>query len=503
MIDAPMYCAPCHFQAPADKPPIAGTARYQTPHRSAPCTPRSITGEVETHMRAARSTARLAAAAPGLARRRAPPLPRAPAAPRPDALIGSEGGPGRVAAQAAADPQQQQAQLSGMPRREFCLVKNGELVACAEGAGAWLQAAPRGAYTTARTVGDGARVLKLSSHVARLAQSATLMAQADSQLVTSEGPPGPSFSPEQLRPCVLSCVGATIAAFREGACAGGGAGAAPAQQACETGEQQQQQEQEGDGAVEGEQQEQQEQRQGGGAAEGEQQQEQRQLKLTMLMTWRAAGDFDLWCHGEALPPRPRPPVRLQIRGLPRANARAKDSEWVRQRRALEATKPPGVNEVVLATPGGELMEGLSSNFFALQGGALVTADEGVLSGTVREVVLQVCHDLGLPVHLRPPKISEAPEWQAAFISSTSRLLLPADEVSWVAPPSASCGGDGDNGGGGDGGNGGGGGGGAPQSRAFERHPLAARLEAAVAARILRESEAVPLPGALMARARAP
>jgi hypothetical protein len=35
------------------------------------------------------------------------------------------------------------------------------------------------------------------------------------------------------------------------------------------------------------------------------------------------------------------------------------------------------------------MEGLSSNFFALHEGAVVTADEGVLGGTIREIVLQV------------------------------------------------------------------------------------------------------------------
>lgn len=80
------------------------------------------------------------------------------------------------------------------------------------------------------------------------------------------------------------------------------------------------------------------------------------------------------------------------RGMPRQNARAKDSEWVRQRKAWEAGKPADVNEVLLSTPGSGagLLEGLTSNFLALDGqGALVTADEGVLSGTVRELVLEV------------------------------------------------------------------------------------------------------------------
>jgi branched-chain amino acid aminotransferase len=46
-------------------------------------------------------------------------------------------------------------------------------------------------------------------------------------------------------------------------------------------------------------------------------------------------------------------------------------------------------QVLLADEGGRVLEGLSSNFFAVVGGAVHTAAEGVLPGTVREVALQV------------------------------------------------------------------------------------------------------------------
>ena len=310
---------------------------------------------------ARRATLRLRARTLAVARRRAAPMATAAA--------GGGGQPAPAPAPAAAP-------LPGQPR--FCLARNGEALEGApqQPAGAWLQAAPRGAYTAARTVGGGARVLKLGSHIARLAQSANLMVEADrqaralgrkgggpaararvhahgngalpaarrplanaarppaprprAQLVTSSGgggaAPPPPFTAAALRPRVLQCMGAAIAAFRRGESerapgAGGGA-------------QQQQQQQQQERA------------------------EVRQLRLTVLMTWGGGGgsggngngsgrgppDFELWCHAEPLPPRPRPPVKLQMRGLPRANARAKDSEWVRQRRVLEATKPDDVNE---------------------------------------------------------------------------------------------------------------------------------------------------------------
>ena len=177
-------------------------------------------------------------------------------------------------------------------------------------------------------------------------------------------------------------------------------------------------------------------------------------------------------------------------------------------------------------PDGGLMEGLTSNFFALQHGKLVTAEEGVLSGTVRELVLQVrgawrlwdlgcggvvgelgaqrlassrtlgslprvdpahqglpglrgplstcpaarhraqvAEELGVPVELRAPSISELGSFEAAFISSTSRLLLPVHELD--APDLQP-----------------------PARRVLPPSELAQRLEAAVAAEIAACSEPV-------------
>jgi branched-subunit amino acid aminotransferase/4-amino-4-deoxychorismate lyase len=49
-----------------------------------------------------------------------------------------------------------------------------------------------------------------------------------------------------------------------------------------------------------------------------------------------------------------------------------------------------VNEVLLVDDRGAVEEGMSSNFFAVTNGVVHTADEGVLKGTVRELVLEVC-----------------------------------------------------------------------------------------------------------------
>jgi hypothetical protein len=190
--------------------------------------------------------------------------------------------------------------------------------------------------------------------------------------------------------------------------------------------------------------------------------------------WRAADDFLVLCHATDLPPRRSPPVRLLVLGHPRANAGAKDSEWVRQRQDLERQKPADVEEIILCERGNEaegefrLLEGSQTNFYvvaplsaaaSIVGGAgsegqssdsaspdggdgaasqlaVYTAGDGVLAGTVRRLVLEVCAAAGVPVVLRAPSLRSVPRWTGCLVSSTSRLLLPADEIIFRDPAGA-------------------------------------------------------------------
>lgn len=62
-------------------------------------------------------------------------------------------------------------------------------------------------------------------------------------------------------------------------------------------------------------------------------------------------------------------------------------------------------------------------------GIVYTADTGVLHGTVRTMALAACAKLGIPVVLQPPpKPSDTSPWQGAFLTSTSRLVLPIDAL---------------------------------------------------------------------------
>lgn len=87
------------------------------------------------------------------------------------------------------------------------------------------------------------------------------------------------------------------------------------------------------------------------------------------------------------------------------------------------------------------MEGSQTNFAAVIDGGLWTAGDGVLEGTVRRLTLEVCEKHGIPVILTPPSLSDIKNWEGCFISSTSRLLLPVDEIYVPKPTETSKEGD--------------------------------------------------------------
>jgi branched-subunit amino acid aminotransferase/4-amino-4-deoxychorismate lyase len=148
-------------------------------------------------------------------------------------------------------------------------------------------------------------------------------------------------------------------------------------------------------------------------------------------------------HVCPMAPRRAPPVRLRIAGAPRAAATAKDSTWVTARAALESRQGADTEEIIL-TSEGSLFEGLQTNFFALNAdGVLETAPDGtVLAGTVRGLVLAQAKMAGLDVIFCAPQVSQAARWRGAFICSTSRLVMPVDELVWDASDVAAGLGDG-------------------------------------------------------------
>ncbi|KAL3942060.1 MAG: hypothetical protein SGBAC_003688 [Bacillariaceae sp.] len=120
-----------------------------------------------------------------------------------------------------------------------------------------------------------------------------------------------------------------------------------------------------------------------------------------------------------------------------ADPQNKIASWCRERTQLQVNSKKSIEEVLMVREREddkgakrlEILEGSSSNFFViLKDGTVRTATEGCLHGYVRHQVLSLLDQCGLKFDPTPIFIDESNEWKEAFITSSSRLIYPIDEV---------------------------------------------------------------------------
>ncbi len=116
--------------------------------------------------------------------------------------------------------------------------------------------------------------------------------------------------------------------------------------------------------------------------------------------------------------------------ITRPNPRAKSNAWLSLRAEASKTLPEHVYEGMVCNSRGELLEGFSSNFYAVKNEKLWTAGDHVLFGITRKIILDVTHDL-LPHHLFPVTIEDLPSIQEAFLSSSSRGVVPIVKIDGI------------------------------------------------------------------------
>lgn len=157
----------------------------------------------------------------------------------------------------------------------------------------------------------------------------------------------------------------------------------------------------------------------------------RELKLTVRLSPSLAAEPDVGVFVEVHPERV-PPIVVELRAHdPRPQPDAKDTDWVAARAELERTKAREVDEVVMyaGDASGLISEGLSSNFAALIDGAIHTAPKNtVLFGTVFQLIERFALAHSIPLVLDGLRVADRARWQAAFVASTTRGLLPIDEL---------------------------------------------------------------------------
>ena len=121
-------------------------------------------------------------------------------------------------------------------------------------------------------------------------------------------------------------------------------------------------------------------------------------------------------------------VKTNTQVMHRESPKAKLTSFIPTAAAFRAQLPPGVNETLMVLEDGSILEGLSSNFFAGRGGSLVTAEEGVLPGITRGIVLDVARKCGFDIRLTQILLSELSGLDECFITSASRAVLPVIQI---------------------------------------------------------------------------
>lgn len=138
-----------------------------------------------------------------------------------------------------------------------------------------------------------------------------------------------------------------------------------------------------------------------------------------------------WIGAEPFVPYPAPlyadGARCVTSALARATPRAKSTRFIAPASSARGGSEPGVHELLLVDERGRILEGSSSNFFAVLGGELRTAGEEVLAGVTRGIVLALARSL-LPVREEAITAAELAACSEAFITSSSREVMPVVEV---------------------------------------------------------------------------
>lgn len=107
----------------------------------------------------------------------------------------------------------------------------------------------------------------------------------------------------------------------------------------------------------------------------------------------------------------------------RENPHAKDTRFIATAAAAYAALPAGVHEGLLVGAGGAILEGLSSNFFALHRGILRSEEQRALLGVTRSLVIEIATSV-VPVSITAVARDELEAVAEAFITSVSRGILP-------------------------------------------------------------------------------
>lgn len=118
-------------------------------------------------------------------------------------------------------------------------------------------------------------------------------------------------------------------------------------------------------------------------------------------------------------------VHVLTADMARHDPRIKGTDFITQSANLRTLVKGDVYEILLVHEG-MILEGMTSNFYAIKGKTLITAQKGILLGVTRRAVLRIARGQGMLIEYRPPRLDE--KYDEAFLTSSSRGVVPIVKI---------------------------------------------------------------------------
>ena len=122
-------------------------------------------------------------------------------------------------------------------------------------------------------------------------------------------------------------------------------------------------------------------------------------------------------------------VHVVTTEMARHDPRIKGTDFITQSAEQRKLVGGDVYEILL-TKRDHILEGMTSNFYAINDKTLITAQKGILLGVTRRVILRLARGEGMSIEYRFPLVHE--KFDEAFLTSSSRGIVPIISINNMA-----------------------------------------------------------------------
>ena len=158
---------------------------------------------------------------------------------------------------------------------------------------------------------------------------------------------------------------------------------------------------------------------------------QSELRIRLVLT------LDGKVYIAVTPLTPLPPeiylrgVKVFTANVQRQRPRLKTTAFISASEDVRTKISSSADFEALLVRNNRILEGMTSNFFYISDGMLGTAQKDILLGVTRRTVLRVARGSGLDIVYRPLKRKQIPTLSEAFLTSSSRGIVPIIQIDDV------------------------------------------------------------------------